>query len=370
MRIRTESCTKKTHNFKDSTRKEASLIQAASTQPNNNRIMSSFIEKEAVEVPEDEVEKKDAAKTVPSSLSSSSPTSSSAGTPSKSTKGSTPTLTEYRHVAVYLGDGMVPDIHSEEPGTKTTRSVMYNAFPGDELEPHFFFPQSVTPMEPGKMYEVSARNSSSAYAIRNAKVVPIKLHSKGTPSAGEYVEIPPLTRDEITTVLAINKIYALVGILAAAPSKTSHTKDGRHFDLTTMLVHVLDDAEELHLVKIKMWGSAPADAKKGVAFRAIGLTKSEYKGDMGFEASKLTAITWGYKDPKDRTDARHVAKLKQAVANEEDDDGEVREVQVMLRPGAPRLSSAASSPAASKTTPKSSSSKKKARVEADSSSED
>src|SRR4051812_28795158 len=144
--------------------------------------------------------------------------------------------------------------------------------------------------------------------------------------------MPPLTRDDITTMLAVNKIYALAGLLAAAPSTQSHSKEGRNFSLTTMQVHVLDDENELHLVKIKMWDTAPADAKKGVALRAIGLTKSEYKGDLGFETSKLTVMAWGYKDPKDRPDARHVAKLKRAVANEEgDDNDDVREVQVVLR---------------------------------------
>ena len=76
--------------------------------------------------------------------------------------------------------------HADE-ATQATLNVLYNAFPADEGEPHFFFPQTVTPMKPGKLYEVSARHSSSASATRDAKTIPVKLHSKGTPSAGEYI---------------------------------------------------------------------------------------------------------------------------------------------------------------------------------------
>ena len=50
-------------------------------------------------------------------------------------------------------------------------------------------------------------------------------------------------------------MYALIGLLAAAPLKHTVGKDGRTFDLITMLVHVLDQAGELHLAKIKMRGS-------------------------------------------------------------------------------------------------------------------
>ena len=70
---------------------------------------------------------------------------------------------------------------------------MYNGFPGDGQAPHFFFSQSVTPMEPGNLYEVSTRHDSSASAIRDAMIIPIKLHGKGVPSAGEYVEMSKLT---------------------------------------------------------------------------------------------------------------------------------------------------------------------------------
>ena len=222
-------------------------------------------------------------------------------------------------------------------------------------------------MEPGNLYEVSTRHDSSAGAIRDAMIIPIKLHGKGVPSAGEYVEVSKLTRDVIMGEPAGNNMYALIGLLAAAPSKQTVGKDGRTFDLITMLVHVLDQAGELHLSKIKMWGSPPAEARKGVALRAIYLTKSEFKGDVSFEASKLTVIAWGYKDPKNRADARHVAELKDAVAREESDNVEVREVEVVLRPGAPRFSSsapAASAAAASSGSSSSASSSKaqKARV--------
>jgi len=91
----------------------------------------------------------------------------------------------------------------------------------------------------------------------------------------------------------------------------------------------------------------PADARKGSALRAIGLTKSRYKGDTSFEASKLTVVAWNYKDPKDRADARDVANIKRAVAIEEMDDVDVREVEVVLPNGASRMGSGAAAAASS-----------------------
>ncbi len=52
-------------------------------------------------------------------------------------------------------------------------------------------------------------------------------------------------------------------------------------------------------------------------------------------------MSWGYKDHKDRDDSREVADVKDAVAREERDD-DVREVEVVLPPGAPRLSGVSS----------------------------
>ena len=187
------------------------------------------------------------------------------------------------------------------------------------------------------LYEVSTRHDSSASAIRDAMVIPIKLHSKGVDSASQCLEMSALTRHEITGESTGNNMYAFIGLLAVTPTKQTLSKDGRTFDLTTLHVHVLDEAGELHLAKIKMWGSPPVEARKGVAFRAIGLTKSEFKGDVSFEASKLAVFAWDYKDTKNRTD---VADVKRAVAMEE---SEVREVEVVLRPGAPRHSTSSSS---------------------------
>ena len=259
----------------------------------------------------------------------------------------TPTVVEYHNIAVYLGEGKVYDWHADEK-SQGTRHVMYNAFPADESEAHFFFAQTLTPMTSGNVYEVSARHSSSIWATRDRKVIPVRLHSRGTPSVGEYIKVQELPRDVIVGESKDYNMYALIGVIAVAPTKQTMTKEGRSFDLTTILIHVLDNEGELHLTKIKMWGNAPADARKGSAFRAIGLTKSHYQGDTSFEASKLTAIAWNYKDPKDRADARDVADIKRAVAMEESDDLDVREVEVVLPKGAPRLGSgaAAASPSA------------------------
>ena len=292
--------------------------------------------------PDSVTNRADLADRAPSTPPTSSARSASSGSGSASRSGvsmGTPTVVEYHHVALYLGEGPVYDWNDPEL-PKATLNVTYNAFPADGGAPHFFFSQTVTPLTSGNLYQVTARHSSSASATRDPNIIPVKLHSKGTPASGEYLEICKLPREVIVGEPRRGQMYALIGLVAAAPKKQTFTKEGRSFDLTTILVHVLDQVGELHLTKIKMWGSAPAEARKGVALRAIGLTKSEFKGDASFEASKLTSIQWGYKDPKDSPEARDVAEIKHAVAVEEnDDDADVREVEVVLRPGAPRLGS-------------------------------
>lgn len=303
-------------------------------------------------------------------LSASSSSASASATPNKKSKIVDTTITEAHHVVVCLGEGRVHDWWSEvDDPAVVSRLVMYNAFPGDGTEPHFFFGQTVLPTERGVMYEMSTRHSSVPEAIRDHIIIPVKLHGKGVPSTGEYVELPKLKSEEIEGAPVMNGMYAFIAQLAATPTKQSISKDGRSFDITTMLVHMLDDEDNVHLAKIKMWGSAPAEARKGLLLRAIGLTKSAFRDDVSFDAHKFTAIVWGYKDPKNRPNACHAAKLKRAVAKEEnDEDVDVREVEVLMHPGAPRWSTPTTSSA--KSASSSSSSAKKARAAATDEDED
>ena len=213
-------------------------------------------------------------------------------------------IVEAHHIVVCLGESKVRDwwSHSDNEAA-TTRTVMYNAFPADGREPHFFFGRSVLPMERGMMHEVSTRHDSTASAIRDPKVIHIKLHSKGVDSKGQYVELAKLTTEDIQTMDVGTEgppMYAIVGLLAAAPEVNRFEKGGRTFELTTMLMHVLDANDRLHMIKVKMWGTPYPEAKKGAAMRAIGLTKSAFRDEISFEATKVCAITWTYKDPATR----------------------------------------------------------------------